>query len=182
MASKRIKKIFIAFSLLTLFLFSQRNEVLAQENKEPSNNPIEIIFFGSPTCPHCSSEKQFLKELKKDHPELIINEYDFSQNIEKINLLYQEYQVPKNQQGLVPATFIGNNFFVGFNNSIANNIEEIVIGLEKSDSSNIIKIPLIGEVDIYKYSLPTLAVVLGIIDGFNVCSLGALIIILGLVQ
>jgi glutaredoxin len=182
MPSKKIKKIFIAFFLLTLFLLPQKNEALAQEKQELSSSSVEIIFFGSPTCPHCLAEKDFLKELKKDYPEVIINEYEFSQNIEKINLLYQEYQVPKGQQGLVPATFIGDNFFVGFNNDIANNIKEVVVGSEKEVSSNIIKIPLIGEVNIYDVSLPVLAIVLGTVDGFNVCSLGALIIILGLVM
>jgi glutaredoxin len=182
MPSKKIKKIFIAFFLLTLFLLPQRNEALAQENEEIDNNPIEIIFFGSPTCPHCLAEKDFLKKLKKDYPEIIINEHDFSQSIEKINSLYQEYQVPKNQQGLVPATFISNTFFVGFNDVIAKDIKNIITGEKKDDSSGVMKLPFVGEVDIYKYSLPTLAIILGIVDGFNVCSLGALIIILGLVM
>ncbi|MDD3710981.1 MAG: glutaredoxin [Patescibacteria group bacterium] len=182
MKKNGIKKIFIAFFLLALFLFPQKNEALAQENQGLHNKPIEIMFFGSPTCPHCLAEKQFLQELKNEYPEITINEYDFSQNIEKINLLYQEYQVPKNKQGLVPAIFINDNFFVGFNDIIAKDIENIVIGGEKNKSSEIMKLPFIGEVDIYKYSIPTLAVVLGIVDGFNVCSLGALIIILGLVM
>ena len=42
-------------------------------------------------------------------------------------------------------------------------------------------IPLIGEIDLAKYSLPAQAVVLGFFDGFNVYSLGALVLILGLV-
>jgi hypothetical protein len=36
-------------------------------------------------------------------------------------------------------------------------------------------------VNIHNFSLPVLAAVLGIVDGFNVCSLGSLVIILGLV-
>ncbi len=180
MKTKFIKKILIISTLLFLFSSSLINGVKAEEI--PGKSSMEINFFGSPTCPHCLAEKEFLKELKKDYPEVIVNEYNFSQNIEKINLLYQEYQVPKSKQGLVPATFIDDNFFIGFNDDIANNIEKIVAGLEKSDSSNTIKIPLIGEVNVYDVSLPVLAIVLGTVDGFNVCSLGALIIILGLVM
>lgn len=180
MKTKFIKKILIISTLLFLFSSSLINGVKAEEI--PEKNSMEINFFGSPTCPHCSSEKEYLKELKKDYPEIIINEYDFSQNIKKIELLYQKYQVPKNQQGLVPVTFIEEDFFIGFNNVIAKDIKNIIIGERQDASSKIMKLPLIGEVDIYKYSLPTLAIVLGIVDGFNVCSLGALIIILGLVM
>lgn len=180
MKNKFIKKILLVSTLFFLFSPLINSGVKAEEISEKSS--VEINFFGSPTCPHCLAEKDFLKKLKKDYPEIIINEYEFSQNIEKINSLYQEYQVPKNQQGLVPATFIGDNFFIGFNDDVAKNIKEIVIGVEKSDSSKIIKIPLIGEINVYNFSLPVLAIVLGTVDGFNVCSLGALIIILGLVM
>ena len=38
-----------------------------------------------------------------------------------------------------------------------------------------------GEIDVSKFSLPVIAVILGFFDGFNVCSLGALVLILGLV-
>lgn len=44
-----------------------------------------------------------------------------------------------------------------------------------------VTLPLVGKIDLKAYSLPILAVILGILDGFNVCSLGALVLILGLV-
>lgn len=178
---KKIKfKKFWGYLIIIFFLLSFSNASQAQEIK--IDNPTKIIFFGSPTCPHCSAEKQFLKELKKDWPNLIIEEYNFSENINLINSLYQEYGVSKNQQGLVPATFIGEDFFIGFNESIENNITNKIAGTENNKNEKNIKLPFIGEIDIYKFSLPTLAIVLGIVDGFNVCSLGALIIILGLVM
>ncbi len=174
-----LKNIFFIFFLALLIFFPYKNSQ-AQEIK--NDNSTKIIFFGSPTCPHCSAEKQFLKELKKDHSNLIIEEYDFSQNINLVNTLYKEHQVPQNQQGLVPVTFIEDNFFIGFNESIENNITNKIAGIENGKNEKNIKIPFFGEVDIYKLSLPTLAIVLGVVDGFNVCSLGALIIILGLVM
>ena len=44
-----------------------------------------------------------------------------------------------------------------------------------------IELPILGEVDLSQFSLPILAIVLGSIDGLNVCSLGALIIVLSIV-
>lgn len=184
MINNYIKKVFIFLMFFSWLFFPFLNIAEAEEIKK--NTSIEITFFGSPTCPHCLAEKQFFKELKKDYPQLIVREYEFSKNIDLINNFYKEYQVPKNQQGLVPATFINDSFFIGFNDNIGQNIKNQIEGLKNGinnkSSLNKIKIPFLGEVDIYKLSLPTVAIVLGIVDGFNVCSLGALVIILGLVM
>ena len=170
----------VNYLIIMLFLLSFSNISHAQEIK--IDNSTKIIFFGSPTCPHCLAEKQFLKDLKNEYPSLIIEEYEFSKNIDLANKLYQEYEVPKNQQGLVPATFIEDEFFIGFNEATGKNIYNKISGVENGKNEKIIKIPFIGEFDIYQFSLPALAIVLGIVDGFNVCSLGALVIILGLVM
>ncbi|PKM91334.1 hypothetical protein CVU82_01915 [Candidatus Falkowbacteria bacterium HGW-Falkowbacteria-1] len=175
---KNILKGMLVITVLFSGLFFSLNRARAEDIKEDKS--IEILFFGSPTCPHCLAEKQFLKELKEKHPEIILKEYEFSKNIDLANKLYESHKVPKNQQGLVPATFIDDVFFVGFSESTGNDIENHIKGLEIKKSSEI-KIPFFGKVDMYKLSLPVLSIVLGIVDGFNVCSLGALVIILGLV-
>ena len=42
------------------------------------------------------------------------------------------------------------------------------------------QLPLLGEIDLLKYSLPTLAVVLGLVDGFNPCAMWVLVYLIGL--
>jgi hypothetical protein len=49
-----------------------------------------------------------------------------------------------------------------------------------TSGENNFHVPLIGNIDTAKYSLPALSLILGFLDGFNVCSLGALVFILGL--
>lgn len=182
-----MKKI-IVFFLLFLTIFSLKTKIVKAdsdlENSFTKNNEnqVEILFFGSPTCPHCSVEKEFLKKIKEKYPSIVIKEYEFSKNLELVEKLYDEHEVLKGQRGLVPATFIGGNFFLGFNESISKEIEKQIQGAEVDSSSPKIKIPLLGEVDVFKYSMPVLAIMLGVVDGFNVCSLGALVIILGLVM
>lgn len=45
----------------------------------------------------------------------------------------------------------------------------------------IVKLPLFGEMDTGEYSLPALAVILGLVDGFNPCAMWALVYLISLV-
>lgn len=160
---------------LSLLLLFPLSSLKAQEK-------LYIELFTSPSCPHCLAEKQYLENLKKDYSQIEIKEYNFSQNIELISDYYSKYNVPQNKQGLIPATFIEDQFFIGFDNNTKKEILNKIKNQELDLNTKTIKIPLWGEQDISQFSLPVLAVILGVVDGFNVCSLGALVIILGLVM
>ena len=79
-------------------------------------------------------------------------------------------------------------------NTEESNIEESITEISSDPESNhdiesenqeislMESIPFLWEVDVLSFSLPILAITLGIIDGFNVCSLSALIMILWLVM
>lgn len=160
---------------------------------------VEVNFFYSRKCHFCQAEQKFLDELETKYPEIIINRYpiDEPENIDLLKQLAQKCDAEK-YLGLVPLTFIGENFFLGFDNpankgrEIETAIKEQIKGMELSscppscscnadDAHKRVSLPLIGEVNVQDYSLPTLTLVLGALDGFNVCSLGALVLILGLV-
>lgn len=156
---------------------------------------VEVDFFYSPTCPHCAKEKIFLRGLEEKYPDLIVNQYDVvnsQKNRKLLSEFYEKYDVSKSFQGLVPATFTPNKHFIGFDEKVAKELESCLReclapggqGLSLSNASIIeksVKIPLLGEIKLGRLSFPAMAVALGALDGFNVCSLGALILILSLV-
>jgi thiol-disulfide isomerase/thioredoxin len=154
---------------------------------------IEINFFFSPTCPHCAEEEKFLDKLEEKYSEITINRYSVFEksNLDLLKGFYEKYEVSREYQGMVPITFTNNKYFVGFNEKIGKDIEGCILeckqgAVSKNNVSIIdlegnISIPFLGEINIRKYSLPVLAFLLGVLDGFNVCSLGALVLILGLV-
>ena len=181
-----MKKLIFTIFLFGL-IFGAFNFVLAKEER------IEINFFYSPTCAYCAKEWKFLDKLKEEYPEVKINRFSIfeKENIELLKKFYQEYKVPSVHYGMVPATFTNKKYFIGFNEEIKKSIEsciQVCQGASKGrgnvtvvDIEGNIKLPIIGKFNIKKYSLPTLTVILGFLDGFNVCSLGALVLILGLV-
>ncbi len=167
------------FILIFVLIFSIFDFVSAQEQ-------VEIDFFYSPTCPYCIKEGKFLSELEKEYPEIKINRMVSFENIELLREFYQKYEVPKREQGLVPITFTQERYFLGFNEEIGKQIEACIKdclagSANKEKNENMISLPVLGKIDPGRYSLAGLAVVLGFFDGFNVCSLGALVLILGLV-
>jgi len=160
---------------------------------------IEINFFYSLTCPHCAKEKIFLEKLEQKYPEIEIKKLPLSErkNIELLKEFYENYKVPSQIQGYVPITFIGEKYFLGFNEKIGQDIENYVLQEQPLQEQQLpeptkeivtpttleekIEIPILGEINPKKFSLPILAIILGFFDGFNACSLGALVLILGIV-
>jgi len=184
-----MKKVILGVFIFAFFLSAGIADFcLAQENT------VEVNFFYSPTCPHCAEEEKFLDNLQEDYPDLRINRYSVlrSENLQKLKGFYKKFNVPEQYYGMVPATFTNSKYFIGFNNQVGRDIRnclsEICYKNNVSEESSTIvdikgniEVPFIGKINIRKYSFPVLAVILGILDGFNVCSLGALVLILGLV-
>jgi thiol-disulfide isomerase/thioredoxin len=172
----------IVFALLTVVLISTLlsfNFVLAEDKN------VQIDFFYSSTCPHCAKEEKFLEELKQKYPSIEIKSYEVVHSQENQKILdefYKKYDVPEKDQGWVPVTFTPTNYFVGFNDQVAKDIEnclkECLTGGEIVSQKIII--PIYGEVDASKISLPLLTLIFGILDGFNPCAMWVLVVLISL--
>lgn len=176
-----IKKI-LKISCLSFLLFFLLSPGISQAKQ------AEINFFYSKTCPHCAKAEPFLEGLAKQHSDIQLKKYEISKNVSKLKKFYKKFDVPKADRGLVPLVFIQDQYFLGYNDSIESKIKSCVENVCQgktdhvaSNGKNKVALPIIGTIDTRDFSLPALAVILGFFDGFNVCSLGALVLILGLV-
>ncbi len=167
--------IILGLFLIPCFVFAQKT--------------VEIDFFYGNGCPHCADEQNFLNILEQKYPEVKINYYSIN-DLESRKLLTSlcvKHDVKK-YLGSIPMTFINEDFILGFNKVETTGIEiedsikrQLKQTIEKEKEKEKIHIPILGEVDAERYSLPVLTIILGTLDGFNVCSLGALVFILGMV-
>ncbi|MCC5796237.1 MAG: hypothetical protein JJU48_02780 [Methylophaga sp.] len=124
-----------------------------------------------------------MQEIEADY-DVVINDFSVARgdNVAYLITLMDAYEVPVRDRGRVPITFIQDEYFIGFGPIIARDIKAILTGAERERrTENIIDVPLLGDIDLSSYSLPALAITLGFVDGFNVCSIGALIFILSIV-
>lgn len=172
--------------------------------------PLTIYFFYGDGCPHCEKEAKFLKSLQKDYPEIEIQSFEIYLNRENALLLQDIGEALKTDVNGVPFSVIGDKHFIGYGEGITSleiekQVEKCIkegcsdpvakimqTGFEKqnegkeenrnenSPEEKIINLLFLGKVDIYKFSLPVLTIIMGFLDGFNPCAMWALLFLISL--
>lgn len=156
--------------------------------KSFAQTKVHLDLFFSPTCPHCIAEEAYLKDLQVKYPQLEVAEYNVTDSVNQklIITFYNKFQVPQEDWGLVPANFVNNKFFIGFDSQIQDYLTSQLSGspsatsISTSTKPNIIAIPFFGQIRTNGLSSLALAVVLGFLDGLNPCALAALGFLLAL--
>jgi cytochrome c biogenesis protein CcdA len=157
-----------------------------------------VHFFYSPTCPHCAAQEPFNEKLLLEHPGIVIVKHDVTVPSESRLLLImaQNFSMGPDDLG-TPTTIVGNRIFVGFQSenitgalirdAVGNCLENGCGGEPVSSTSSDfltkgIDLPLLGRTDISKMSLPIMAAVLGLVDGFNPCAMWVLVYLISLLM
>ena len=178
--------ILIGLTIVSPFFASALADASAENSVETK---LEINFFYSETCIHCKAENAFLDKIEVKYPNVKFNRHSISEADCRKELIdfCNKYNLEQ-YIGLVPLTLVGEEFFPGFDNEngVGKKIEDSITRQMENyqppkEKERKIHLPIIGTIDLNKYSLLMQAIILGFFDGFNVCSLGALIMILGLV-
>jgi glutaredoxin len=179
------KALFAFISVAILLIFPA---LAASQGQEQLNQTVKLFLFWREGCPHCHEEQLFLKEMKVKYPALEVMEYEVSEN----RALFEEFAMRYNATTqYVPATFIGERFIGGFDSKylIGKQIDDqIQYELKRQNtnascenpSSNLVAIPLIGEIDPNSVSLPVFTVILGGLDSINPCAFFILLFLLSL--
>ncbi|MFA6315352.1 MAG: hypothetical protein WC648_03255 [Candidatus Paceibacterota bacterium] len=109
-----MKKIFIPiFVLLFIYIFS------AQSVCADINTVNAYLFYGD-GCPHCAKERQFLSdELIKKYSDLKIYEYEVYYSSKNVSLFEKVANELKSEASGVPFLVIGDQYFVGYSDSIS---------------------------------------------------------------
>lgn len=168
--------------LLSILLFSFYGGLVFAET-ETADEKLIIYLFDDRLCPVCRDAKDFIESILGDYPKAELRIYPIS-DTKKLTEIAQEYGV-EDYGIMAPTIFIDDNFFQ-FRDFTSRNEKMIINAIEGEIVEGdccIIKIPFLNiEIDISNWSLPVITVILGSIDGFNVCSIGALILVLSIVM
>ena len=201
------KQRILVFVLIALLVATATHIVSAfgqdQVPDDVFSNESYYHYFYDERCPVCQEQERFHQEvLRGEFPDIEINSYDIreSGSDERLEQLSEKYGFEVERQ-VVPMTVVGGNLYTGFSEQDGQEILENVRAIERGEEFEreqdrfVTELPFFGRVDIRSVNLPVLGetdltdsvmvpflgVLLGTLDGFNVCSIGALLLILGIV-
>jgi len=175
--------------ILLIILIPYKVEAIAEDYKDeiaeilnitPEENKITLYLFHGNGCPHCADEKKWLKTIAKKYKKYLniemLEVWDNDSNAKYMQNAKEKFKVT--QTG-VPFTVIGKDTYTGFSSATQEKIEKSIKKYIGEDiDENIYKLPILGKINAKKASLSLIAVVLGLIDGFNPCAMWILLFLI----
>jgi glutaredoxin len=137
-------------------------------------------------CPHCEAAKEFLNELQRERPSLRITIHAVAED----SAARQRLATLVAERGMtnigVPTFLIGTELIVGFRSAdttgaeIRARLDQTTQGATPPPAVESIQTKWFGELRVRNLGLPLFTIVIGLLDGFNPCSMWVLIFMLSL--
>lgn len=151
----------------------------------PGNGPVLHVFW-SVGCPVCIRQKPWIEDLEVRFPGLQVEEMELSQT-PRFQARFEEMAAARGvSASYVPTLMLGPRAWVGDTSTQRAEIEAGIAALLAGeepvlDTTDSLRLPLLGSVDRAAASLLGLTVLIAFVDGFNPCSLWVLTLLLGMV-
>lgn len=168
---------------------------------------VELLFFGSSTCPYCHQMEGYLDELEATFsPPLEVSRYEVSGDPAARQRWESELLARGYTPSGVPTAILGDRVWIGFDENVARDVTRAVATLvavaptpagdevandppagggtaadlpDPTDTS--LSLPVIGDVELSGRSALGITALIAFVDGFNPCSLWVLAILLAMV-
>jgi glutaredoxin len=170
--------------------------------------PVDIEVFVRTGCPHCANAKKYLAYLKEQNPKLNIVFHDLAIEPAQLERLQQFAEQQGEKSLRVPAFRIGNELIIGYSdaastgqlirNALTNQqlshlqFESKSCGVDlkvtcktgtahSSDEHQAFQLSMMGyTIALDRVGLPLFTLAMGLLDGFNPCSLWVLVLMISL--
>lgn len=127
---------FLGWFLLVCFAFAGLGVISPQTvSAQPSSaaqNQVVIYLFWGDGCSHCAVAKPFLSELAERYPHVELRAYEVWNVAENQELFTQMAAAYGFEPSGVPTILIGDRYWVGYNDTIAQEIEAMVQSCESN--------------------------------------------------
>ncbi|MFP4148977.1 MAG: thioredoxin [Nitriliruptoraceae bacterium] len=167
---------------------------------------VELLFFGSLTCPYCQEMELYLDDLEERYaPPLDVVRHEVSQDTAARDRWAEELLSRGQEPSGVPTTLVGDRIWIGYSEEIGREITQVVdalttvvaaeqeldddpdaalgpgADLDGDEVDTSVEVPLVGEVELTGRSALGVTALIAFVDGFNPCSLWVLAILLAMV-
>jgi hypothetical protein len=156
----------------------------------------DINFFYLPGCSHCEEQEPFNEKLESEYPSINITRHDATTPQGSALLSEMLAKLGVEEEPGFPITIITISENQGWvsggweseettGKQIEKALQECLAGncppSAGEEPEDTIVLPFIGPIVLSDYSLPALAVILGLVDGFNPCAMWVLVYLISLV-
>jgi glutaredoxin len=172
-----------------------------------NNQPIDIEVFVRSGCPHCKNAEIFLKHLQQENPGLNIVIHDLAKDPSQLERLQQLAEQQGETTLRVPAFRIGTQLIIGYSDETTTgqlirnklidhqptntqpNLKSYEAGkiscnttpTHRSQKAQAFQLNFMGyTLSLEQIGLPLFTLAMGLLDGFNPCSLWVLLLIISL--
>ncbi len=185
-------------------LATQPQSPLSAENNSPwfSASPsgtlqLHVYFFWSKKCPHCLEALPFVQRLQSEYEWLQVHSLELTEHPQHVEQYIAMAARLGRDARSVPAFLWCGQMTVGYDNEQGmgqflrqqlQNCREQLLGQTNPRLSGLplaavepqITLPLLGRLDLQRYSLPAYTVILAGLDAFNPCAFFVLLFLLSL--
>ena len=183
---KKIKYLLIILCLLiplnTKALSNDYKDLVASITDEVINEDEVILYlFYGEECPHCHQEREWLKTIRNKYDNIRFVYYEVWHNQENSSNLQELFNKLEITDHSIPFTIIGEKYFIGFSETTKSQIENAInyyLGNEEENEE--IYLPILKNINPKDVSITLVAIILGIIDGFNPCAMWILLFLINM--
>ena len=150
---------------------------------------VHLYFFWSLHCPHCLNARPVVQTLAENYPWLQIHSKEVTQHPEHRQQFQQMANALGQPASSVPAFFLCNYLCVGWDHAegmgrilveTARQCRDRTVTLAGANPLDRIQVPILGQLDMDKLSLPLFTLIIAGLDAFNPCAFFILLFLLSL--
>ena len=93
------------------------------KNINPQPGTASIYYMWMAGCPVCAALDKWFEEIREVHS-IRVYKFDIARESALFIDVLDAYNVPAEKRGFVPFVFISNEYFIGFNQQIGENMEK----------------------------------------------------------
>ncbi len=183
-AARALRRLGLALLVVLLASWSAATAVAATAGQEPAA-AVELEVFVREGCPHCADAKVFLEKLRAQEPRLAVTIRDVWRDPAALDRLQALVAATPGAGAAVPAFQANGRLLIGFVDEATTGpkIRALIAAVAGAAGSEagVIDLPWIGKrVSLDDVGLPLFTVAIGLLDGFNPCSMWVLILMISM--
>ncbi|MCA9617667.1 MAG: hypothetical protein KC731_01510 [Myxococcales bacterium] len=141
-----------------------------------------LLFFWGVDCPHCDEARPAVRALLGRRSDIVMELVEVRRDAAGRARFMREVERLGISAPGVPTFIYGDRYLVGFQGDASViQLEALLKGEDAAAShQGIVHLPLIGDVDPSRLSLPAFTLLVGLVDGINPCAMWVLLVLLGI--